>query len=88
MTALIPPRVFQQIKAWLETVTESPETEIHDPPPTVSEWTKRWLVTRLMWALFHKYPDDWDVFVGPVGTEPRDTWDTGGNVYDGFNADW
>ena len=60
-----------------------------EPParrmPTLTQIAIMLLITALYWHLYQEHGAD---ACGEVGTEPRDTWDGGGNFYAGHRAIW
>ena len=50
-------------------LTTRMEQQVSDPP-TASEEAARITIVKMLWIMHEEDPDS----IGPVGTEPRDTW--------------
>ena len=59
-----------------------------DPAPSIPEFILQWHFVYMKFVAWVKWPDERDEYVGPVGTEPRDTFDSGGTLEQAFNAYW
>ena len=65
------------------------EAKKGNPPaprqPTMTQHALMLCITALYYYLYEEHGAD---ACGEVGTEPRDTWDAGGNFYAGHRAIW
>ena len=53
--------------------------------PTLTQWALMYLISAVYWMLYHEFGPD---ACGEPGTEPRDTWDSGGTFGEGHRAMW
>ncbi|MCP4493311.1 MAG: hypothetical protein GY820_39305 [Gammaproteobacteria bacterium] len=79
MLIICPPEVYHRIRAFF---TDGGSLDIDDPAPPLTEYDYRLTIARLLRVMYEEDPDS----CGPIGTEPRDTFDAGGSIEDGLAA--
>lgn len=76
-----PDAAWLLLRAWLAQIGQDLENLT---PGTYDTWRERYLMTTLLRMAYEVNRD----IVGSPGTEPRDTWDRGGTIAEGYAAMW